>query len=150
MAHVRSVSHSGRLPWHTFFFLFFFPLKDFMALQILRMWLCRYWVCGSADTAYVTGPSGSAWAGGACTLERFCFVSGGDMLIRLMKETAEHVFFLSPSPSLPSNLRFRQCLLTANDRVSNMVGYGYFNVLQTPCFTITETMQCTRTNWFGM
>ncbi|XP_064164205.1 group 3 secretory phospholipase A2 [Anguilla rostrata] len=46
--------------------------------------------------------------------------------------------------------RFRQCLLTANDTVSNMVGYGYFNLIKTPCFTFTEKMQCTRTNWFGM
>ncbi|XP_061118079.1 group 3 secretory phospholipase A2-like [Conger conger] len=46
--------------------------------------------------------------------------------------------------------RFRQCLLTANDRVSNMVGYGYFNLLKTPCFTFTEKMQCIQSNWFGM
>ncbi|KAJ8338637.1 hypothetical protein SKAU_G00354230 [Synaphobranchus kaupii] len=46
--------------------------------------------------------------------------------------------------------RFRECLLTANDRVSNMVGYGYFNLIKTPCFTFTEKMQCTQTNWFGM
>ncbi|KAI1881965.1 hypothetical protein AGOR_G00245620 [Albula goreensis] len=46
--------------------------------------------------------------------------------------------------------RFHQCLLAANTTVSNMVGYGYFNLLKTPCFILTQKMQCTETNWFGM
>ncbi|KAG9342565.1 hypothetical protein JZ751_015988 [Albula glossodonta] len=46
--------------------------------------------------------------------------------------------------------RFHQCLLAANTTVSNMVGYGYFNLLKTPCFILTQKMQCSETNWFGM
>ncbi|KAG7489573.1 group 3 secretory phospholipase A2-like [Solea senegalensis] len=46
--------------------------------------------------------------------------------------------------------RFRQCLLGANDTVSSMVGYSFFNILRVPCFELKQKMQCTRMHWWGM
>ncbi|KAJ7987048.1 hypothetical protein DPEC_G00334720 [Dallia pectoralis] len=46
--------------------------------------------------------------------------------------------------------RFRACLLGAEDRMSDVVGYSFFNVLQMPCFQFTQTLQCSRRSWFGM
>uniref|UniRef100_A0A8C4THG2 Phospholipase A2-like central domain-containing protein n=1 Tax=Erpetoichthys calabaricus TaxID=27687 RepID=A0A8C4THG2_ERPCA len=40
--------------------------------------------------------------------------------------------------------RFRNCLLGVNDTVSNLVGYGFFNVLKVPCFVFESRMQCTQ------
>ncbi|XP_028680137.1 group 3 secretory phospholipase A2 [Erpetoichthys calabaricus] len=45
--------------------------------------------------------------------------------------------------------RFRNCLLGVNDTVSNLVGYGFFNVLKVPCFVFESRMQCTRLYWWG-
>ncbi|MBN3296083.1 PA2G3 phospholipase, partial [Amia calva] len=44
---------------------------------------------------------------------------------------------------------FRQCLLGVNDTVSNLVGYGFFNILKVPCFVFTPTQQCVQLYWWG-
>ncbi|TRY90505.1 hypothetical protein DNTS_002642 [Danionella cerebrum] len=46
--------------------------------------------------------------------------------------------------------RFRQCLLSGNDTVSNMVGYSFFNVLKLRCFNFIHKRQCTQYNWLGL
>uniref|UniRef100_A0A671MLK4 Phospholipase A2-like central domain-containing protein n=1 Tax=Sinocyclocheilus anshuiensis TaxID=1608454 RepID=A0A671MLK4_9TELE len=38
--------------------------------------------------------------------------------------------------------RFRRCLLGVNNTMSNLVGYGYFNVLKMRCFEFSQRMQC--------
>uniref|UniRef100_W5MLJ2 phospholipase A2 n=1 Tax=Lepisosteus oculatus TaxID=7918 RepID=W5MLJ2_LEPOC len=45
--------------------------------------------------------------------------------------------------------RFRQCLLGVNDTVSNLVGYGFFNVLKVPCFVFEPKLQCVQMYWWG-
>ncbi|XP_050976185.1 group 3 secretory phospholipase A2 isoform X2 [Labeo rohita] len=46
--------------------------------------------------------------------------------------------------------RFRRCLLGVNNTVSNLVGYGYFNVLKMRCFEFSQQMQCAKRTWYGM
>ncbi|KAL6114473.1 pla2g3 [Pungitius sinensis] len=46
--------------------------------------------------------------------------------------------------------RFRQCLLGVNDTISSMVGYSFFNILQVPCFDLTQQRRCTEWYWWGM
>ncbi|XP_051973883.1 group 3 secretory phospholipase A2 [Xyrauchen texanus] len=46
--------------------------------------------------------------------------------------------------------RFRRCLLGVNTTVSNLVGYGYFNLLKMRCFEFSQRMQCARRTWWGM
>ncbi|XP_028269727.1 group 3 secretory phospholipase A2-like [Parambassis ranga] len=46
--------------------------------------------------------------------------------------------------------RFRQCLLFANESVSSMVGYSFFNILRIPCFELEQQKQCTEMYWWGM
>ncbi|GLD66785.1 group 3 secretory phospholipase A2-like protein [Lates japonicus] len=46
--------------------------------------------------------------------------------------------------------RFRQCLLEVNDTISSMVGYSFFNILQTPCFELKRQRRCTEMYWWGM
>nr|QCG75793.1 group III secreted phospholipase A2-B [Cyprinus carpio] len=46
--------------------------------------------------------------------------------------------------------RFKQCLLSGNDTISNMVGYSFFNVLQLRCFELIQKKQCMQYNWFGL
>ncbi|KAM8885565.1 uncharacterized protein AB9W97_013121 isoform 2-T2 [Spinachia spinachia] len=46
--------------------------------------------------------------------------------------------------------RFRQCLLGVNDSISSMVGYSFFNILQVPCFDLTQQRRCTEWYWWGM
>ncbi|KAG1971287.1 group 3 secretory phospholipase A2 [Pimephales promelas] len=46
--------------------------------------------------------------------------------------------------------RFRRCLLGVNDTMSNLVGYGYFNVLKMSCFEFAHRMQCAKRTWWGM
>ncbi|KAI3371899.1 hypothetical protein L3Q82_006778 [Scortum barcoo] len=45
--------------------------------------------------------------------------------------------------------RFRQCLLGANDTISSMVGYGFFNLLKIPCFELKLQKRCTEISWWG-
>ncbi|XP_030622631.1 group 3 secretory phospholipase A2 [Chanos chanos] len=45
--------------------------------------------------------------------------------------------------------RFQQCLLDANDTVSNMVGYSFFNLLKIPCFDLVQEKRCTQLSWWG-
>ncbi|XP_077099875.1 group 3 secretory phospholipase A2 [Siphateles boraxobius] len=46
--------------------------------------------------------------------------------------------------------RFRRCLLGVNDTMSNLVGYGYFNMLKMRCFEFSQRMQCAKRTWWGM
>uniref|UniRef100_A0A6Q2XXG1 phospholipase A2 n=1 Tax=Esox lucius TaxID=8010 RepID=A0A6Q2XXG1_ESOLU len=46
--------------------------------------------------------------------------------------------------------RFRQCLQSVNDSISNMVGFSFFNLLRVPCFEFTPKSQCIELNWWGM
>ncbi|KAK7125294.1 hypothetical protein R3I93_020851 [Phoxinus phoxinus] len=46
--------------------------------------------------------------------------------------------------------RFRRCLLGVNNTMSNLVGYGYFNVLKMRCFEFSHRMQCAERTWWGM
>ncbi|XP_030625829.1 group 3 secretory phospholipase A2 [Chanos chanos] len=46
--------------------------------------------------------------------------------------------------------RFHRCLLGAEDGMSDVVGYGYFNVLQMQCFEFSYRMECSRRTWYGM
>ncbi|XP_056592440.1 group 3 secretory phospholipase A2 [Triplophysa dalaica] len=45
--------------------------------------------------------------------------------------------------------RFRHCLSGVNNTVSNIVGYGYFNVLKMRCFEFAHRMKCARRTWWG-
>lgn len=45
--------------------------------------------------------------------------------------------------------RFRHCLLGVNNTVSNIVGYGYFNLLKMRCFEFSHRMKCARRTWWG-
>ncbi|KAI4878958.1 hypothetical protein NFI96_014458 [Prochilodus magdalenae] len=61
---------------------------------------------------------------------------------------------LNPSPFTISHCdcdhRFKQCLLSVNDTVSNMVGYTFFNILKLRCFDLIQKRRCTQLNWFGI
>ncbi|XP_030598635.1 group 3 secretory phospholipase A2 [Archocentrus centrarchus] len=46
--------------------------------------------------------------------------------------------------------KFRSCLEEANDSISDVVGYTFFNLLKMHCFTFSHRLQCTQRNWFGM
>uniref|UniRef100_A0A3P8YJ55 phospholipase A2 n=1 Tax=Esox lucius TaxID=8010 RepID=A0A3P8YJ55_ESOLU len=46
--------------------------------------------------------------------------------------------------------RFRQCLQSVNDSISNMVGFSFFNLLRVPCFEFTPKSQCIELNWWGI
>ncbi|XP_036450461.1 group 3 secretory phospholipase A2 [Colossoma macropomum] len=46
--------------------------------------------------------------------------------------------------------KFRRCLHKANDSMSNVVGYGYFNILKMRCFEFSQKMQCVERTWWGM
>uniref|UniRef100_A0A3P8T1E2 phospholipase A2 n=1 Tax=Amphiprion percula TaxID=161767 RepID=A0A3P8T1E2_AMPPE len=46
--------------------------------------------------------------------------------------------------------RFRQCLMSVNDSISNMVGYSFFNILRVPCFELKQQKRCTEMYWWGM
>ncbi|KAM3874233.1 group 3 secretory phospholipase A2 [Diretmus argenteus] len=46
--------------------------------------------------------------------------------------------------------RFRTCLEEANDSISDVVGYTFFNLLKMHCFEFSHTLQCVERNWFGM
>lgn len=46
--------------------------------------------------------------------------------------------------------RFKQCLLSINDTVSNVVGYTFFNILKINCFNLIQKKRCTQINWFGL
>ncbi|KAK2823299.1 hypothetical protein Q7C36_019899 [Tachysurus vachellii] len=46
--------------------------------------------------------------------------------------------------------KFRRCLHNANDRMSGMVGYGYFNVLKMRCFEFSQRLECAERTWWGM
>ncbi|XP_067289205.1 group 3 secretory phospholipase A2 [Pseudorasbora parva] len=46
--------------------------------------------------------------------------------------------------------RFRRCLLGVNNTMSNLVGYGYFNLLKMRCFEFSHRMQCAKRTWWGM
>ncbi|KAA0704265.1 Group 3 secretory phospholipase A2 [Triplophysa tibetana] len=43
--------------------------------------------------------------------------------------------------------RFRHCLSGVNNTVSNIVGYGYFNLLKMRCFEFAHRMKCARRTW---
>ncbi|KAJ7994263.1 hypothetical protein DPEC_G00264070 [Dallia pectoralis] len=45
--------------------------------------------------------------------------------------------------------RFRRCLQSVNDSISNMVGFSFFNLLKVPCFEFTPRSQCVEFNWWG-
>lgn len=46
--------------------------------------------------------------------------------------------------------RFHHCLKDAQDSISDVVGYTFFNVLKMHCFEFSHRLQCTVRNWFGM
>ncbi|KAG7322510.1 hypothetical protein KOW79_013856 [Hemibagrus wyckioides] len=46
--------------------------------------------------------------------------------------------------------KFRRCLHKASERMSDMVGYGYFNVLKMRCFEFSQRMECAERTWWGM
>ncbi|CAJ1070059.1 group 3 secretory phospholipase A2 [Xyrichtys novacula] len=46
--------------------------------------------------------------------------------------------------------KFRRCLMEANDSISDVVGYTFFNLLKMHCFEFSHRLQCTQRNWFGM
>ncbi|XP_041826121.1 group 3 secretory phospholipase A2 isoform X2 [Melanotaenia boesemani] len=46
--------------------------------------------------------------------------------------------------------KFRNCLSEANDSISDVVGYTFFNLLKMHCFTFSHQLQCIQRNWFGM
>ncbi|XP_042250720.1 group 3 secretory phospholipase A2 [Thunnus maccoyii] len=46
--------------------------------------------------------------------------------------------------------KFRNCLKEANDRISDVVGYTFFNLLKMHCFEFSHELQCVERNWFGM
>lgn len=46
--------------------------------------------------------------------------------------------------------RFHSCLTEANDSISDVVGYTFFNLLKMHCFEFSHQLQCTQRNWFGM
>ncbi|XP_023816866.1 group 3 secretory phospholipase A2-like isoform X2 [Oryzias latipes] len=46
--------------------------------------------------------------------------------------------------------RFHGCLKEANDSISDVVGYTFFNLLKMHCFTFSHRLQCAKRNWFGM
>ncbi|KAL7848136.1 hypothetical protein AOLI_G00228540 [Acnodon oligacanthus] len=48
------------------------------------------------------------------------------------------------------DVKFRRCLHKANDSMSNVVGYGYFNILKMRCFEFSQKMQCAERTWWGM
>ncbi|KAL7846726.1 hypothetical protein SRHO_G00217060 [Serrasalmus rhombeus] len=48
------------------------------------------------------------------------------------------------------DIKFRRCLHRANDSMSNVVGYGYFNILKMRCFEFSQKMQCAKRTWWGM
>lgn len=46
--------------------------------------------------------------------------------------------------------RFHICLKEAQDSISDVVGYTFFNLLKMHCFELSYKLQCTERNWFGM
>ncbi|TDH02363.1 hypothetical protein EPR50_G00172240 [Perca flavescens] len=46
--------------------------------------------------------------------------------------------------------KFRSCLMEAKDRISNVVGYTFFNLLKMQCFKFSHKLQCKERNWFGI
>lgn len=46
--------------------------------------------------------------------------------------------------------RFHHCLKDAQDSISNVVGFTFFNLLKIHCFKLTHRLQCSERNWFGM
>uniref|UniRef100_A0A1A7W7L8 phospholipase A2 n=2 Tax=Iconisemion striatum TaxID=60296 RepID=A0A1A7W7L8_9TELE len=46
--------------------------------------------------------------------------------------------------------KFRDCLREADDRISEVVEYTFFNLLKMHCFTLSNKLQCAERNWFGM
>ncbi|XP_042298068.1 group 3 secretory phospholipase A2 [Sceloporus undulatus] len=47
------------------------------------------------------------------------------------------------------DLRFRQCLMTLNDTISNFIGLSFFNLLEVPCFVLEESEECVEWHWWG-
>ncbi|XP_064248833.1 group 3 secretory phospholipase A2 isoform X4 [Passer domesticus] len=45
--------------------------------------------------------------------------------------------------------RFRRCLLSINDTVSNIIGVTFFNLLEVPCFVLEESEECIQWHWWG-
>ncbi|KAL8180565.1 UNVERIFIED_CONTAM: hypothetical protein K2H54_027870 [Gekko kuhli] len=45
--------------------------------------------------------------------------------------------------------RFRQCLMTLNDTISNFIGISFFNLLEVPCFVLEETEECVEWHWWS-
>ncbi|XP_068430607.1 group 3 secretory phospholipase A2 isoform X2 [Clinocottus analis] len=46
--------------------------------------------------------------------------------------------------------KFHSCLVAAQDSISEVVGYTFFNLLKMHCFELSHRLQCTERNWFGM
>ncbi|XP_060924816.1 group 3 secretory phospholipase A2 [Limanda limanda] len=46
--------------------------------------------------------------------------------------------------------KFHSCLTQANDSISDVVGYTFFNLLKMNCFEFSYRLQCQQRNWFGM
>jgi len=45
--------------------------------------------------------------------------------------------------------RFRSCLKMTRTQAADIVGNIFFNVLDTPCFTVFKAKVCSRYNWWG-
>ncbi|KAF5906865.1 group 3 secretory phospholipase A2-like, partial [Clarias magur] len=48
------------------------------------------------------------------------------------------------------DIKFRHCLHNTNNKMSDMVGYGYFNLLKMQCFEFSQRMECAERTWWGM
>ncbi|XP_076020326.1 group 3 secretory phospholipase A2 [Genypterus blacodes] len=58
-----------------------------------------------------------------------------------------HIFTMS---HCDCDNKFRSCLMEAEDSISDVVGYTFFNLLNLYCFEFSQRLQCTERNWFGM
>ncbi|XP_016852564.1 group 3 secretory phospholipase A2 [Anolis carolinensis] len=45
--------------------------------------------------------------------------------------------------------RFRRCLMSLNDAISNLIGASFFNLLEVPCFVLEESEECIEWHWWG-
>ncbi|XP_060105211.1 group 3 secretory phospholipase A2 [Heteronotia binoei] len=45
--------------------------------------------------------------------------------------------------------RFRQCLMSLNDTISNVIGISFFNLLEVPCFVLEESEECVEWHWWS-
>ncbi|KAG7280126.1 hypothetical protein CRUP_003753 [Coryphaenoides rupestris] len=82
-----------------------------------------------------------SWADDAAVVDRYR---------SLCREKSDE-FSESQSASFAVDDRlFQGCLRNANDSISDVVGYTFFNLLKMNCFQLSYHVTCTERNWFGM